>query len=67
MGSPRPKVPTRKYPTAHIAGTMGKSAPVDTSGVDRDMKITMGAEPDSAAVKPKKTGIDWWKLLGIKH
>ena len=64
MGSPRPKVPARKYPTARVGNY---AAPVDTAGMDPDMKITMGAEPDSAIVKPKKTGIDWWKLLGIKH
>lgn len=70
MATNRPMIPKRKYPTAQVPGTLGKSAPIDTSGVDREMQRTLGisGEPENpVTVKPKKSGIDWWKLLGIKH
>ena len=36
---PKPKI---KYPKAHVGGTMGKSAPIDTTGMTAEEKEAFG-------------------------
>jgi len=57
MGSPRPKVPVRKYPTATVGNY---SAPVDTSGLGPEWSgiLTPAKTPKKKSSNPVG---DWFR------